>query len=104
LAPDLSREHSRLLFRGRNVHEHKTKIGCDVDSHRIDVIQNSVVGSLGYPNAFRDVTRGSELVMDDESEGTRWKAVMTNLNELVGLRTLKKDLGECNSCDLPAEI
>jgi hypothetical protein len=77
----------------------------DIDPHRVDLIWNSVVGFIGYYEIFGGLTRGPEVVLDDDSEGARWKAVMTNLNEPAALRNSKKNLDEYNSLnDLPAEI
>lgn len=63
LVPDLSREHSGILFKGRNLQGHKNKTGSDVDWQRMDLIQNSVVGSLGYRKVLRVLMRGAEVVM-----------------------------------------
>jgi len=91
--PDSSRQHPGPLCRGQNVYRRN----IDVDSHRVDLIFKSVVGFIGYSEVFGGLTRGSAVVLDDDSEGARWKAVLTNLSEPAALGNSKKNLGEYNS-------
>jgi len=94
--PDSSRQRRRLLFKGQNVYG-RNQNKSDVDSHRVDRIWNSVVGFIGYCEIFGGLTRGPEVVLDDDLEGAHCKAVMTNLNETATLKISKKNLGECKS-------
>jgi len=96
LLPDSSRQRRRFLFSGQNAYG-RDQNKSDVDSHMVDLIRNSVVGFIGYSEVFGGLTRGPEVILDDDSEGARCKAVMTNLTEPAALRNSKKNFGDYKS-------